>query len=371
MSIRRLWRSVRRSDSRNSAFTLIELLVVIAIIAVLLSILLPSLNAAREQSRAVVCGQHLRQFGNGLQQYAAENQDWIPGLNTSGVVLRAKRMSWAADIGVLYQSRLPVQHFDWLTPLMAYTMELPAVRAERFKFMLDKFRCPSQFYTSLIWNGSSAPDLREFENWAPWPAVSYLMPVHFQYFGTQSGPRLLGQMEHQSIVVPLWSVQAPTGWEVEVRDYLPTMTRLGAPARKIFVADGTRYLDATQLLDHDVSVLPDWFGSFTSSGAWWSGSRAYGVKSGTKNWDGQTVSTGSPSAGQNMAISYRHGRPSGVYSGAAQDNHGQINAVFFDGHVERLNDRQSRQPHLWYPSGAIVKKPSEGMTNLPMDFVIP
>jgi len=57
------------SEQCRKAFTLIELLVVIAIIALLVSILLPSLAGARDAARDVICKSNLKQIGLGTQMY--------------------------------------------------------------------------------------------------------------------------------------------------------------------------------------------------------------------------------------------------------------------------------------------------------------
>ena len=62
----------------KAGFTLVELLVVISIIALLLSILMPSLNKAREQAKRVQCSSQLHQQGLALAMYAIDNNDRLP-----------------------------------------------------------------------------------------------------------------------------------------------------------------------------------------------------------------------------------------------------------------------------------------------------
>ncbi len=371
-----------RNVVTRTAFSLTELLIVVAIIVLLLTMISAGLQWARAQARSVVCAQRLRDFGVGLHSYTTEEDDWFPGVNTSGVAVRTLKCVWYNNPGLLHRRHLPVQSYDWMSPTLPHISSLPARRAERFHLLLDEWRCPAQGETSVIWGTPRPeinPDLADFEQIGPWPAVSYLMPVHHQYFGHKSrrllaSAPLAGQGEYK-----VYSLSAPNfetdeyGWEVQTASYLPQLFRLEQADRKIFAADGTRFLPNTLVLDHDISPDPMWFGSFTSAGAWWTGSRSYGVRAGTRNWDGRLLDhvNQPPSGGQNLALSYRHGQTSDMSSGDAHDNNGWINAVFFDGHAETLSDRKSRSPVFWYPTGGEVKAASEGMTDLPVGSVIP
>ena len=60
--------------NKRKGFTLIELLVVISIIALLMSILMPSLSRAREQAKQIVCQNNLRQIALCLIMYAQSNE---------------------------------------------------------------------------------------------------------------------------------------------------------------------------------------------------------------------------------------------------------------------------------------------------------
>jgi prepilin-type N-terminal cleavage/methylation domain-containing protein/prepilin-type processing-associated H-X9-DG protein len=65
---------------KNNGFTLVELLVVISIIGILIALLLPAIQAAREAARRAQCANNLRQIGVALQSYASQYQTFPPGI---------------------------------------------------------------------------------------------------------------------------------------------------------------------------------------------------------------------------------------------------------------------------------------------------
>ncbi len=88
-------------ERERAAFTLVELLVVVAIIALLLAILLPALNRAKQTARMVKCQSNVRQLAVGMNMYLSEDPGAELEISATGSSIARMGTTWYA-IGQLY-----------------------------------------------------------------------------------------------------------------------------------------------------------------------------------------------------------------------------------------------------------------------------
>ena len=128
-----------------NAFTLVELLVVIAIIGILIALLLPAVQAAREAARRMKCSSNLRQLGIGLHNYH-DAANTFPKGGKVGYATEANRnhgnVNWRLFIWPFIEQTALYQSVD-LSLRISGTGGSPVNTAVLSKAMVPPFRCPS------------------------------------------------------------------------------------------------------------------------------------------------------------------------------------------------------------------------------------
>ena len=348
---RSTWARTPSASRYRKAFTLVELLVVIGIIALLISILLPSLNKARKAANTVYCAANLRGIMQGVMIYSAQNKGAIPGAAWTSarfMFVDPIQTTKATDaFGNTYSdTNCPnvCQVSDWASPIMRvmgipFPIKIPggqspgpidkgttaatlAARQDRFTYIcsLKQFKCPeNNDILAIPFTGTTIA--------APTPLLSYCTAWYFTL--EARGVSSVTRPSTANFVI------LPDG-------YTPNMGKVGNGARKIFIADGAKFSSTAQN-PPDVS-----FGIVTSTGG------AFSDQGGATNFSRAYARDYSMNPPQSTGFDVRP-----LWARHGNGKIGQLkgfkaNYAFFDGHVETLDDLEGSRPEYWYPKGTTV-----------------
>lgn len=338
---------VRTTGAPSRAFTLIELLVVIAVIALLISILLPSLGGARALARQLVCSSNMRQLALATVGYGVDNRDAIVGSpTTSGAdAHKNKRFNGIA-----------VTAWDWMGPL-AHSMNLRAGgsladageedRYKQFDWYRTGFKaaiCPENNIQAVPYPNENDPI------WKPGRMLSYFMSTGF--VATEDAPEAGGA-----------GSQLRNGQDR--RKHQPTLSRVGNDSTKIAFFEGSRYVEdfkkgpdfATEITAAGAGAYG---GAFSDVGGWWRNGKALR----------RTLAPGEGLSGVLLGIvdprryAFRHGMLNKSKAGSGTTDTGggvgasaqmcRGNVAFFDGHVQTMDDGQATNPDYWFPTNSVL-----------------
>ena len=351
----------RPRPRRAAGFTLVELLVVIGIIALLVGILLPTLNSARRSAKAVVCASNAKQIVAGMQFYINENDGYLPGspLTSGSGYLNDRRDGSGAVIEDYSQSNFPVRLavFDYLTPIAGYLGiafedgPTPADREARYRQLVGEglFVCAENVgrEATAYTGGGGGSDV------GPLPWASYTMPTPLLYKPAPPQGVAYERVENSAsgttgyglTQMPKFGGQAP----VEVpQGYVPKSNKVGAASTKIILSEGARYIQSSAPT-YNFHPFATFGGNFGSWGAWskYSNAQNRNAVAGNGNGPGGTRF-------DSRILWARHG-------GSDEDLKGrgglfEANMAFLDGHVQKMNDLEASNPLHWVPVNSRIKQ---------------
>ena len=200
------WKNPSYRPGRQG-FTLLELLLVVGIIAVLISLLLPAVQSARENARRVQCTKNLMQIGLALANYASAHQVLPPGVvNDKGPISNMPsgyHYGWAVHILPFLQQPLIYREFDFSQSV--YAARNDTARGHK----MDVFLCPSDGWNRN--NGSTSYAGCHHDVEAPIAADNhgvFFLNSHIAYDDISDGPAF-------TILVGEFKAGGPSlGWAV-------------------------------------------------------------------------------------------------------------------------------------------------------------
>ncbi len=264
--------SLSRGDRPRVGFTLVEVLVVIAIIGLLISLLVPAVQGAREAARRSQCGNNLKQVGLALQSHVTQTQRFPNGSSVNGNNVQWGG-SWIVFILPYAEQESKFQEFKW-EPINAFHPGVGANDAALLDYLPPFLTCPS----------SPLPRIIDIANWGPTRRGAAT------YAGIAGGapdpgrPARVANVGNFSGLAASNGILFPGGGRVNgldpaaIRDGLSNTLIVGEQSDWTVAGDGTRKdLRASgvygSLLGCNTASAP------TSSSSWSSGGwpRAYGV----------------------------------------------------------------------------------------------
>jgi prepilin-type N-terminal cleavage/methylation domain-containing protein/prepilin-type processing-associated H-X9-DG protein len=152
--------------SKRSGFTLVELLVVIAIIGILIALLLPAVQAAREAARRSQCISNMSQLGIALHLYQGVYEVFPPGVVNPKGPIRSEpigyHMSWLVQILPYVEEQVLFDHIDFSQGAYAKKNAPAAAIGVRI------FTCPSDRFGA--WSSTPSPDASSEDFGSRWPS---------------------------------------------------------------------------------------------------------------------------------------------------------------------------------------------------------
>jgi prepilin-type N-terminal cleavage/methylation domain-containing protein/prepilin-type processing-associated H-X9-DG protein len=167
--------------SRRSAFSLVELLVVIAIIGILISLLLPAVQSARESARRLQCANNLKQLALAVQSYEESRKRLPP----CGLVENKKKTYGKTTYGVFDQ--LSGNMISWVVLLLPYfeqdslyhqfdlDLSILSQANEPQQTFIETLLCPSDSARGRYF---ADPEYTEEKRFAKGNYAAYVTPYH-------------------------------------------------------------------------------------------------------------------------------------------------------------------------------------------------